>query len=106
MVARNTKFSLLSPYFSYFETMPSKNSKDLVQKTLLSSLEAMQVHLESVVSKSDCEPATKRQKIERPSSDETDKYSRSQRISKMLQKQGALAVGMKECAKALAKKAG
>lgn len=59
-VARNTKFALLSPYHSYFETMPSKNSKDLINTTLVDILSRMLAYLESIVSESDCEPVAKR----------------------------------------------
>jgi hypothetical protein len=40
-VAKNTKFSLLSPYFAYYETVPSKNSKDFVTSGLVSTLNKM-----------------------------------------------------------------
>ena len=85
--------------------MPSNASKQFTNKSLQLTLERMLTHLESVASDSDCEPASKRQRIERVP-EETDKYSRAQRTSKVLQKRGALAVGMKETGRALTQKAG
>lgn len=101
-VARNTKFALLSPYYSYFETMPSKNSKDLIGKTLVQALRNMLTYLESVASDSDCEPASKRRKVETPLQPDS---SQNARTSKLLQKKGALAIGMKETAKAMTRNA-
>ena len=38
-IAKLNKYSLLSPYFTYFETMPSNNTKIFVNKTLPDMLE-------------------------------------------------------------------
>jgi hypothetical protein len=85
--------------------MPSNTSKHLINNSLVETLHRMLTYLESVVSESDCEPASKRQKVERVP-EQSDKYSRAQRTTKMLQKRGALAVGMKETGRALTEKAG
>ena len=55
---------MLSPFFSYFETMQSKNSKDFVNNTLVDSLPAMQRYIQSITDESDHEPNGKRQKID------------------------------------------
>jgi len=43
--------------------MPSKNSKDFVNNTLVDSLPAMQRYIQSITDESDHEPNGKRQKI-------------------------------------------
>lgn len=62
--------------------MPSKNSKELINKTLVETLSNILTYLESIVSESDCEPTAKRQKME--PSDVSDKYARSQRTARSL----------------------
>jgi len=79
--------------------MPSKNSKDLISRTLVETLSNMLAYLESIVSDSDCEPAAKRQKME--ASDVSDKYARSQKTTRSLQKKGVLAIGLRDTTQAL-----
>lgn len=51
--------------------MPSKNSKDFINKGLAQTLTSILSFLESVVSESDGEPDLKRQKVDAPK--DTDK---------------------------------
>lgn len=81
------KFALLSPYFTYFETMPSKNSKDFVNITLTRSLASINVFLKQVASESDHEPEMKRQKMEQTKDLlPGDKYSQVAEACRTLQK--------------------
>lgn len=40
-VSKILKLSLMSPFFTYFETMPSKHSKDFVNNTLSKAIPTM-----------------------------------------------------------------
>jgi len=76
------KLSLLSPFFTYFETMPSKPSKDFVNNTLSQALLATQQHIHQLTaSEAQLEPTAKRQKTDTAAS---DKYSKVKEASRFL----------------------
>lgn len=92
-VSKILKLSIQSPYFSYFETMPSKNSKDFVNGTLSQSIPLMHQYL--LQRDDELEPESKRQKTE--SKDE--KYERLSTSIRFLQKEKVIAIGLKETIK-------
>ncbi len=59
-VQRIAKQALLSPYFAYFETMPSKQSKEFINVSLPKVLTSMNLYLNQVASEVDHEPVAKR----------------------------------------------
>jgi len=79
--------------------MPSKNSKEFVHASLVTSMQTMLAFMESIASESDMEPSAKRQKLDAPAV--VDKYAASARLSRTLQKLHKLAVGLKESSKAV-----
>lgn len=90
------KYSLQSPYFNYFETMPSKNSKDFVNTTLVQALQRINEFSNVIIQDKDAEPQTKKQKL-----DETmnSKYTKLVKVSKELSKSKILTIGLNQTQK-------
>lgn len=88
-VQRIAKQALLSPYFSYFETMPSNQSKHFVNSVLPQIIVSLKNHLELTAADHDCEPPTKRLKVD----EKQVKYAQVVAATRCLQKHQVLAVG-------------
>lgn len=99
-VQKIVKYSLMSPYFTYYETMPSKNSKDFVNNTFTEALKSISEYQSIIVEDKDCEPNAKRQKTSGGMhSYKSEKYSHLVGVSRYLQKSGALTIGLNSTTK-------
>ena len=92
-IKKMLKYSLQSPYFNYYETMPSKNSKNFVNITLVQALYRINEFSNIIIQDKDTEPQTKKQKL-----DETmnSKYGKLVKVNKELAKQKILSIGLNQ----------